>query len=207
MAKNQKPTEQKEKVFNMDLSIPVDMVPKILEMEMREEFNEGQRIGIVALGALMDFANGGIMLAPEELDRMVEATGIERPTCGEDIVALLSESTGMKEGKHDFHVTIDPVYMALYEEPARIQGRETGDLMQEIVDSVFDNDALGYLVSGTPRIMRMLEKDYQALKDLLGKDFDNGTDLARLVHKFFDGPMSEDDPKQLPEPAAVGGDL
>jgi len=199
MASKPKPTIV-EKIYSLELPLPANIVPTLLGMVTDDTLTDSQKVGGMALTLLLKLAEGGLMISAEEIARIREATGMEEPTCGEDLVEVISQSTGISEGKNVFPVTIDPVYMALYEEPAKIQGRETREIIQEIVDSVFDNDALGYLVAGVPRFVRMTEKDYQSVKSILDEDFDTGTKLAEILRAMLESPLAEPQAQELPAP-------
>ena len=178
-------------VYNLDLPIQAEMLPPLLGLVDDPTLTDAQKIGGIALRLLEDQATGGLMLSIDELRRITEATGVN-PACGEDLVAVLSEATGIEEGKHVIKILIDPVWWEYYSEPAKIQGRKVEDVLAEIFELILDNDPYQYMVSGQPQLVRMTEKDYDDLQELLGVKFTTGTELAKLIQKTLGGPLAEE---------------
>jgi hypothetical protein len=198
----EQPAKPPQRIFSLELALDgrvadtiLRMADENLEPEVRNRLTDVLKIGGAAKGVLERIAAGGFILDGDEIDRLVEATGIDRPECGEDLVDICSRATGIEEGKFVIPVAIDPAYVEYLKQPAEIQGISLNQLLQDAIDYIMDNDVLGYMVtSGTPHVMRMGDADYQALKEVLGEDFDTGTKLAQLYKKLIGGPMAEEEP-------------
>jgi hypothetical protein len=178
--------------FNLQIDLKPEEVP-VLTGLVDGEINDMQKLVTLTESLLRDTAGGGMMLTPEELARITEATGVD-PTCGEDLIPLLSEAAGIEEGKMTFKVSIDPAYEEYYKEPAEMQGRTVKDLIQDIFDTFMDQDPLEYNMGnmGFPEVFRMTQKDKELVEKILGAKFQDGTSLAKLIQQALGGGLFDD---------------
>lgn len=179
--------------FNLQVDLDQEQIPVLTGLVAGDQ-NDTQKLVTLVSSLLKDTWGGGLMLSPEEMARITEATGLD-PESGEDLIPLLSEAAGRSEGKLSFRVSVDPVYEEYYREPAEMQGRTVQELIQEIVDTVMDGDPLQYNVgslAGYPEVIRMTQNDKAALEKLLGAKFQTGTDLAKLIQESLGGGLFEE---------------
>lgn len=175
-------------VFAIELELNNSEIP-VLESMVDGEAPRSAKIKAVAEQLLSQQAGGGMMLVPEEMSRIREATGID-PNTGEDLIPFLSAGSGILEGKHTFQIQVDPAHFPGYEEAAFAQGRDVKELFQDVINQALDDDWMGQMVLRPPDIIRFTQDDRAALTKLLGEPFATGTELAELVKKAL---LSEND--------------
>jgi hypothetical protein len=188
--------------FNLQVDLQPEEVPTLIGLVDGDQ-NEVQKLSTLSESLLHDTSGGGMMLTPDEMARITEATGLD-PNCGEDLIPLLSEASGKEEGKLTFKISVDPVYEAYYREAAEMQGRSVKELVQDIINTIMDNDPLQYNMGnfGFPEVFRMLPKDKEGVEQLLGGKFQDGMSLVSLIRKALGSDMFEgmvDSPSQTGE--------
>jgi len=178
--------------FNLQVDLKPEEVPVLVGL-VEGDSNEVQKLSTLAESLLHDTSGGGMMLSPDEMARITEATGLD-PECGEDLIPLLSEASGIEEGKLTFKISVDPVYEEYYKEPAEMQGRSVKDLIQDIINTIMDNDPLQYNMGnfGFPEVFRVMPKDKEEIEQLLGGKFQDGTSLAKLIRQALGSELFED---------------
>jgi hypothetical protein len=168
--------------YNTDLKFTAEQSGVLIEMASGDQ-NPTQKMSQVANHILATVADGGLLLTSKEVQRIVDATGVD-PETGEDIVKVLSEATQMEEGCHKVSVRIDPSYYPAYEEIATMQERPVVALFQEVMDMGLEQEWAYQLTPGQrPATILMRPEDKAELEEMLDGKFQTGTELAALVRK------------------------
>jgi hypothetical protein len=84
-------------------------------------------------------AGGGLMITPEEMQRINDATGLD-PSCGEDLIPLLSAGAGMEEGHHVVKAKVDPYYWQRLEDRAAMRETAVETVIQEMFDHCLEEN-------------------------------------------------------------------
>ena len=169
--------------YNMDLTLTAEQAQAVKEMADNPNLTDVQKIGGGALNCLQNLVAGAILLEPDEVARIKEATGAEF-SCGEDLIPYLSEATGVEEGYYTFKVKIDPAYHEAVKEIADIRGWEVNQLIQEAIDNAFVNGWFESIPDNRIAMVNMSASEKAGLEDLLGGKFSNGTELAAMIRKL-----------------------
>ena len=146
---------------------------------------DSEKAQSVVLKLVRDVADGGLLLTPDEVARITDATGVD-PSCGEDLIPYLSAGSGIEEGCHIFKAAIDPVYMTRLEEIAGFREWPIQQVVQEMVDHCLENNWYEE-ITDQPRHVRMTEDDVKALEEVLEGKFSTGTELAELIKGLTSG--------------------
>ena len=101
---------------------------------------------------------------------------------------MISEGTGITEGKHKVTVLIDPSYWPAYEEIARVSGQTPEVLLQETVDTILEREWV-YEIDPGHRPVRILMSppEKRDLEELLESPFSSGSELLALIRKALGG--------------------
>jgi hypothetical protein len=166
--------------LNFDVQLREEYIPILgAKMAGPDGMTDVQKIRDMAETVLEQIAQGGIVLDPDEVQRITDSTGVPFAS-GDDLVPFLSERSAMVDGKHRVTVLIDPANYPAYEELAKVQERTVDELMQEVVDMVQENEWV-YELHPRPRHILMTEADAKLLEELAGGKFSTGADLAQLL--------------------------
>lgn len=132
-----------------------------------------------------ELANGGMILTSSEIQRIIQATGLD-PSCGEDLLPFLSAATGFEDGMHVVKCLIDPVWWPGIVQVAEYRGWSPEQVIHETLDWCLDNQHYEHLPE-IPRHVLMSEKDVKELEEVLGGKFTSGCDLAAQIKKLVGG--------------------
>jgi hypothetical protein len=108
-----------------------------------EELTPITKCGMIAAGLLDQLAEGGIMLAAEDVERLRD-TGAEVQEAS-DIVEMAEKSMGRKAGQYEFMAALDPMHVQGMRDIAESNGVPLERLATEILQFGLDND-WGYAV-------------------------------------------------------------
>ena len=185
MAKPKNNATDKTLIFNLDIPLTESVCEAIVGMVEQPDLTTAQKVGGVALKCLNDLAAGGIMLEAAVLNNLQQAAGVEIED-GEDLIPIISEAVGMKDGMMVIPYYVDPADMPGYEETAEMQGRPVQEVVQDLIDFVRDNGMIyTHSAPHVPDNIRMHPAEHAELEGILEGKFQNGTELAALVKKFI----------------------
>ena len=181
---NDKP---EQKIFNIDVRLTPTQAKDIIERIDAPTMTDARRVARVAEVFLTQIADGGMLISPHGITRIREACGVD-PETEEEIVALISEGTGITEGKHKVTVLIDPSYWPAYEEIARVSGQTPETLLQETVDTILEREWVYEIDPGhRPVRILMAPPEKRDLEELLDGQFNSGGELLGLIRKALGG--------------------
>ena len=140
----------------------------------------------MAMGAMADLAEGGMMLPAQYVSKMQDSLG--RLPDKDDILKFFEAGLGRKDGKLEIRIYIDPAHEKPLLDAAEFNGFMKPDgsgpdperYYQQIVNWSWDNGAFHQELPGTRRIL-MLPGNYEEMRELCGGDFESGTDFCRLM--------------------------
>lgn len=184
--------KQRETIINVDVPLS-DAQLKVLAEGALGEGTPADKVRGVTVTIMQQLADGGMMLSPLDMKKIVQSTGID-PASGSDLLPFLAKGTGRRDGMRIVEVVLDPVYESAYEEIAKFQGRTLDDLFNDVVRQILDNEWV-YEVNPRPAAVLMAPEDKAELEDLLGAKFENGTALIKLLRNA----LGADNPLQLAE--------
>jgi len=141
----------------------------------------GPAIAAYANSLVCALADGGMILRPDEVDRIEQSIGQEIGGV-DDIVPLLEAGAGRSGGKLRGFWEIDPTYEPAIASKAEFQEIPVNELVQRVIDECVDQGwLLGDIIPQPQRVL-MTPEDHQRLVDELGGQFYNGTELAAMIH-------------------------
>jgi len=129
-----------------------------------------------------NYANGGLMLRPNDLARMSKSVGRPVRTAVE-VTELVEKGASVKDGKNVFPLSLDPSALAVFEDTAKTMGWTMEQLFQDCVDQIVDQ---GWLYSMAPGnlLLQIQASDRKFLEDLLGTVNFYGADLVKKLKEL-----------------------
>ena len=174
-------------IYTIDVRLTPTQAQDIIERIDAPTMTDARRVARVAEVFLTQIADGGMLISPHGITRIREACGVD-PETEEEIVALISEGTGITEGKHKVTVLIDPSYWPAYEEIARVSGQTPETLLQETVDTILEREWVYEIDPGhRPVRILMAPPEKRDLEELLDGQFNSGGELLGLIRKALGG--------------------
>ena len=174
-------------IYTIDVRLTPTQAQDIIERIDAPTMTDARRVARVAEVFLTQIADGGMLISPHGITRIREACGAD-PETEEEIVALISEGTGITEGKHKVTVLIDPSYWPAYEEIARVSGQTPEALLQETVDTILEREWVYEIDPGhRPVRILMAPPEKRDLEELLDGQFNSGGELLGLIRKALGG--------------------
>ena len=174
-------------IYTIDVRLTPTQAQDIIERIDAPTMTDARRVARVAEVFLTQIADGGMLISPHGITRIREACGVD-PETEEEIVALISEGTGITEGKHKVVVLIDPSYWPAYEEIARVSGQTPETLLQETVDTILEREWVYEIDPGhRPVRILMAPPEKRDLEELLDGQFNSGGELLGLIRKALGG--------------------
>jgi hypothetical protein len=169
-----------EVLIHTQVSLTQDQVKKLCADD--PDANVGERISGIATYSLQCLADGGMVVKPLEMRAIEQSIG-QAVASGEEILPFIEAGSERAGGKLRAVWYVDPAYEEQLRQMAEFQNRPVDEIVQAAMDEAVDNGWLLGEVLPPPRRVLMTPDDYNALKDILGSDFSNGTELADLVKK------------------------
>lgn len=189
------------------MTIPAELVLNVDTVEaiaasVKEDQPPAHKVVRVAIGMLESLASGAILMSPVLVRRVAEAVGKEIDAT--DIADLAEIGAGRRAGQLSVTLNIDPVYEDLLRTNADFQGMTIGQLLQNSMDTAWDNGWFYTMPAGTATHVQMRDADKRSLEAILGKPFNSGTELIALIKDLvggdlFDGPAPEAANVQQPQ--------
>ena len=174
-------------IYTIDVRLTPTQAQDIIERIDAPTMTDARRVARVAEVFLTQIADGGMLISPHGITRIREACGVD-PETEEEIVALISEGTGITEGKHRFPVDIDPAYWPAYEEIARVAGITPEKIVQETLDTIMEREWVYEIDPGhRPVRILMAPPEKRDLEELLESPFSSGSELLALIRKALGG--------------------
>ena len=142
---------------------------------------------VVAFKGLAEFfyhsyANGGLMLRPNDLARMSKSAGRPIRTAVE-VSELVEKGASVKDGKNVFQLALDPSVLPVFEETAKTMGWTMDQLMQDCVNQIVDQGWL-YVMSPGNKLIQLSDVDRQWLEGYLGTPNFYGADVVKKLREF-----------------------
>ena len=149
------------------------------------------KIASCATRVLESLADGGLLLEPQQVKSIEESTG-QQVASAEDLLPLVEAGAGRAHGKLTVIAEIDPCYEETMQNMADFQGCSKEEVAQRCFDEALDQGWLTGEITPSPARVLMSAEDKKALVEVLGGDFDNGTELAALVMKALNPTVTFD---------------
>jgi hypothetical protein len=181
MARKPETAQNETVVLVGEIPLPASTIKAIADSVGQPDMSDGKKVLGVACGLLQSLARGGIMLAPELVERINEAKG--SPAGAEEIADLVDQACSRSLGKYSGVWELDPAYYSALEEISRMTGLTPQELVDNMMNTAMDEEWL-YKVDPRPARILMTPTDKAEIEELLGIQFSNGADLANAIRSF-----------------------
>ena len=172
--------ENKKKVFSAEIELSEKQTKNIIDKVGAIGMTDAQVIEGVAIAALEDIADGGILLSGSEGKQLRSILG--DVDSNQAIVDAVEAGVGRKDGGPQFFWRVDPTEEPYYRQQAEIQGISFENFSQAVVDWGVANGWAGALSPGTAVIF-ITQADLNEVSKILGVDYANGTQMADFIKK------------------------
>lgn len=173
------------------------MANKNIQMEFTINANDYQRIvdsdqeknPVEVFKKLAEFffhnyANGGLLMKPQDVSRVAKSTG--SPVNGpEDIIKAIELSKQNEDGQFTFKFSLDPTIVEQYRSYADYQGITIRQFMEDNFQQVIFNGWL-YEVDQNNKMVAFTPSDYNTLRDLL-----DGSVSGKEIVKALESVLAE----------------
>ena len=143
---------------------------------------------VVAFKGLAEFfyhnyANGGLMLRPNDLARMSKS--VNRPVrTAVEVTELVEKGASVKDGKNIFPLTLDPSALSVFEDTAKTMGWTMEELFQDCVNQIVDQGWLYTMAPGN-LMLQISPSDRIFLEGVLGKVNFYGSDVVKKMKEIL----------------------
>ena len=141
-----------------------------------------QKVAEVALGLLEQLCEGALVVPAVMVRKMHECLG--RPPELPDIIDQFERGTGRKDGQLSITVPIDPVIEPVLRDAAQFNGYQSVEQYYRSLLDTANDQGWFHQIQPNPARVLMTQKAHDELSDILGKKFDNGTELAAMVKEY-----------------------
>jgi hypothetical protein len=165
----------------VELTISKDAYEKIAAVKKTDGGNLALALSIMCAQFLDQFANGGIMVKPENLKKIEEAVG--SPVANDtDLLEVIQKSAGREEGQYTIKVNVEPALWPAIAEHAQVIGMTPEEVMTDMAMRMI-RDSLAFYVNNQTYepVVYLTEKDGRKLEKLLGKKKFSGADILSLI--------------------------
>jgi hypothetical protein len=167
----------------VELSISKESYDKISALKKSEGSQSiALAINIMCSQFLNAYANGGVLVKPENMEKVEKALG--KINSDLDLVEAVQKSRGLEDGLHTLKVSIDPALWPALEEFSKTISLTPEQVMDDIAHRIV-RDSFAYYINTQQwePVIYLTEAQGRKLEKLLGKRKFTGADILALVEQ------------------------
>jgi hypothetical protein len=173
----------KTKTYAVEVELTEKQAQQLCDL-IPMEMPDSQKIAGLALGALTDMAEGGLILNGSTVQQIVGVLGEFDP---QSVVQAVENGSGIDQGCLVAKWRIDPTYEPVLREIAASQGVTLDQATQSLMDYGVAQ-GWGYQMSPDAETVFFTKEDIQMIREVLEKEHATGTDIAAFIRKTVDVP-------------------
>jgi predicted RNase H-related nuclease YkuK (DUF458 family) len=159
-----------KKTYSIDIELTDQQCKNLCRM-VKQDLPESRKIGGIALHALTEIGDGGLVIDAKIYDQIRAIVG--EIVNQQDLVKMVEASRGRRDGGIVATWRPDPTYMSVLEDVAASRGETVQALAQEIMDYVTGQ---GWMYQLAPETKQVFFTREQAKK--VGEWLDKGVDFT-----------------------------
>lgn len=153
-----------------------DRVSRIDEA-IRGDMPTVEKVAGVASDLLNKLADGGMMLSPQDVEKIHTAIGDFTPDA---LIAAVDKTAHRRGGAVVAEWVVDPSWVGPLEEISKQQGSSLQALIQDMMNTAVANQWF-YSITPEPATLRMTAADNEFLKEALGMERFSTADIIHLL--------------------------
>lgn len=165
------------KNIQMEITVPSNDYQRIVDSD--KSGNSVETFRKLAEYFFHTYANGGLLLKPQDVSRLSKSIG-KTVSGPEDLILAIEKANNNEDGQSVYKLILDPAALEPYKEYAKFQGLTLEEFVQDCFLQIVDNGWL-YNIDLSTRLIALTKEDHDAISDFLGKKVFTGADIAKAM--------------------------